>query len=99
MWPDRVLNPEPLTYESGALPTALRGPATVLEKPCNRTEHIHCKPIIFCYANYRKILIGTFSVELALCKFKFIWLQIGMKKYTYILVFFKAAQSLACIKI
>ena len=27
MWPDRILNPGPLTYESGALPTALRGPA------------------------------------------------------------------------
>ena len=27
MLPDRVSNPEPLTYESGALPTALRGPA------------------------------------------------------------------------
>ena len=27
MWPDRVLNPGPLTYESGALPTALHGPA------------------------------------------------------------------------
>ena len=26
MWPDRVWNPGPLTYESGALPTALRGP-------------------------------------------------------------------------
>ena len=26
MWPDRVSNPGPLTYESGALPTALRGP-------------------------------------------------------------------------
>ena len=25
MWPDRVPNPGPLTYESGALPTALRG--------------------------------------------------------------------------
>ena len=29
MLPDRVSNPGPLTYESGALPTALRGPATV----------------------------------------------------------------------
>ena len=28
MWPDRVSNPGPLTYESGALPIALRGPAT-----------------------------------------------------------------------
>ena len=26
MWPDRVLDPGPL-YKSGALPTALRGPA------------------------------------------------------------------------
>ena len=25
MWPDRVSNPGLLTYESGALPTALRG--------------------------------------------------------------------------
>ena len=25
MWPDWVSNPGPLTYESGALPTALRG--------------------------------------------------------------------------
>ena len=25
MWPDRVSNPGPLTYASGALPTALRG--------------------------------------------------------------------------
>ena len=27
MWPGRVSNPGPLTYESGALPTALRGTA------------------------------------------------------------------------
>ena len=29
MWPDRVSNPGPLTYESSALPTALRGPAAL----------------------------------------------------------------------
>ena len=29
MLPDRVTNPGPLTYESGALPTALRGPAGI----------------------------------------------------------------------
>ena len=29
MLPDRVSNPGPLTYESGALPTALRGPASL----------------------------------------------------------------------
>ena len=27
MWPDQVSNPGPPTYESGALPIALRGPA------------------------------------------------------------------------
>ena len=27
MWPDWLSNPGPLTYESGALPTALCGPA------------------------------------------------------------------------
>ena len=30
MLPDRVSNPGPLTYESGALPIALRGPARKL---------------------------------------------------------------------
>ena len=29
MLPDRVSNPGPLTYESGALPIALRGPACI----------------------------------------------------------------------
>ena len=32
MLPDRVSNPGPLTYESGALPIALRGSITVLHK-------------------------------------------------------------------
>ena len=31
MLPDRVSNPEPLTYESGALPIALRGPASLMK--------------------------------------------------------------------
>ena len=31
MLPDRVSNPGPLTYESGALPIALRGPAAKRE--------------------------------------------------------------------
>ena len=30
MLPDRVSNPGPLTYESGALPIALRGPAQLI---------------------------------------------------------------------
>ena len=33
MLPDRVSNPGPLTYESGALPIALRGPALYI---CDR---------------------------------------------------------------
>ena len=32
MLPDRVSNPGPLTYESGALPIALRGPAHNVEE-------------------------------------------------------------------
>ena len=36
MWPDRISNPGPLTYESGALPTALRGPTTILERERER---------------------------------------------------------------
>ena len=31
MLPDRVSNPGPLTYESGALPIALRGPRQYYE--------------------------------------------------------------------
>ena len=38
MWPDRVSNPGPLTYKSGALPTALcHGPAKV-----HRTDLVNC---------------------------------------------------------
>ena len=35
MLPDRVSNPGPLTYESGALLIALRGPAEVICKEFN----------------------------------------------------------------
>ena len=33
MLPDRVSNPGPLTYESGVLPIALRGPAEGVKMP------------------------------------------------------------------
>ena len=33
MLPDRVSNPRPLTYESGALPIALRGPVKISACP------------------------------------------------------------------
>ena len=32
MLPDRLSNPGPLTYESGALPTMLRGPAVISDE-------------------------------------------------------------------
>ena len=38
MLPDRVLNPGPLTYESGALPIALRGPALTVKLPLLQIE-------------------------------------------------------------
>ena len=38
MLPDRVLNPEPLTYESGALLIALRGPAVCFDKAVVHTK-------------------------------------------------------------
>ena len=40
MWPDQVSNPGPLTYESGALPTALRGPAQFCIKMKYKTSYI-----------------------------------------------------------
>ena len=38
MLPDRVSNPGPLTYESGALPIALRGPAFFYGKLSQKTQ-------------------------------------------------------------
>ena len=46
MWPDWVSNPGPLTYESGVLPTALRGPAAEEEQELESlVESLHktCK--------------------------------------------------------
>ena len=45
MLPDRVSNPGPLTYESGALPIALRGPAHTTVIPTSEIEattHVTC---------------------------------------------------------
>ena len=41
MLPDRVSNPGPLTYESGALPIALRGPVRT-NKHMNKTTMKFC---------------------------------------------------------
>ena len=41
MLPDRVSNPGPLTYESGALPIALRGPLVPLKEHFRKQEIFH----------------------------------------------------------
>ena len=47
MLPDRVSNPGALTYESGALPIALRGPAaTTVEDLLKETMHIGLRAIV-----------------------------------------------------
>ena len=49
MLPDRVSNPGPLTYESGVLPIALRGPAPmsrhVVSQKCDIDHYILHSPI------------------------------------------------------
>ena len=61
MLPDRVSNPGPLTYESGALPIALRGPALFA---CDTTSchNDHLCQIIFkshhaiqCYGPHKQV--------------------------------------------
>ena len=43
MLPDRVSNPGPLTYESGALPIVLRGPAPRMGLRVKKLGQTHCK--------------------------------------------------------
>ena len=50
MLPDRVSNPGPLTYESGALPIALRGPAKSYEILPNRIRY---HKVAECIARYK----------------------------------------------
>ena len=54
MLPDRVSNPGPLTYESGALPIALRGPAKLYRQSVGILMGTNCDPLLadlflFCY--------------------------------------------------
>ena len=48
MLPDQVSNPGPLTYESGALPIALRGPAKF-----QVASHLQCKERGMLLSNYK----------------------------------------------
>ena len=55
MWPDQVSNPGPLTYESGALPTALRGPAMPIVIISVDDKQFYKEPLInhiLCSLNY-----------------------------------------------
>ena len=47
MLPDRVSNPGPPTYESGALPIALRGPAKTFRKYLNTNKVPSLKAVKF----------------------------------------------------
>ena len=58
MLPDRVSNPGPLTYESGALPIALRGPATLGYKT-------NCLLVLVII--YRNLLIPLICMGLYIC--------------------------------
>ena len=55
MLPDRVSNPGPLTYESGALPIALRGPAPFNRKVPKIVTNLHqiCFAV-WCHGIYGK---------------------------------------------
>ena len=55
MLPDRVSNPGPLTYESGALPIALRGPALLFWK--NGSQFFVQK--LTQYGSMREVYINT----------------------------------------
>ena len=58
MLPDRVSNPGPLTYESGALPIALRGPASLQVYSClGVSVNLHFLPFL-----RRETTFMTFSL-------------------------------------
>ena len=62
MLPDRVSNPGPLTYESDALPIALRGPATQSLVSCG-IQNSSCFNLMFSNVSFWQI----FSVLLSGC--------------------------------
>ena len=49
MLPDRVSNPGPLTYESGALPIALRGPAIRFVEQSKMDNIFPANRYLFCF--------------------------------------------------
>ena len=55
MLPDRVSNPGPLTYESGALPIVLRGPAIATLKMGNSIGKSYCMRISGCVDDVQRV--------------------------------------------
>ena len=56
MLPDRVSNPGPLSYESGALPIALRGPARLLSLTTSVSTICFLLEILFILMAIKSIL-------------------------------------------
>ena len=63
MLPDRVSNPGPLTYESGALPIALRGPATVISSCSDKLLIFRvCGIIAFCLSGQQLLMKHVYEI-------------------------------------
>ena len=58
MLPDRVSNPGPLTYESGVLPIALRGPAFTVDVKQQCNDNIVQTLIIVCFLALKELRNG-----------------------------------------
>ena len=63
MLPDRVSNPGPLTYESGALPIALRGPANIRMLQTSVNNDIYSIRNIILYITKLRDNFPCFSIE------------------------------------
>ena len=75
MWPNRASNPGPLTYESGALPTALRSPA-------NNNKHV---TVIITIAVYITIINNHSSVHVTVIIITAVYRLLSLlpRQYTY----------------
>ena len=90
MLPDRVSNPGPLTYESDALPIALRGPSLdfshflqnidllMSTESKNSFENIHVS--VWHYAHFIKILNGVSKI------YFWYWFKMDLANVTLVLV-------------
>ena len=58
MWPDRVYNPGPLTYESGALPTVLPGTAHMIQLEQNSFWNFAEVNFVECFSHSNRGLIS-----------------------------------------